>query len=395
MQLVFNHNPSNVQKVSLVGHCYEPSLKLGNDSKLFFPPIYKGVSTKQSVMVQNQSRIPLQYEWKVPDKYKNEIKFAPQKAFLLPNEECKIVATFTALKKKDYHITVPIYARNIYDHVKNSVGFYNPGSGLMHKTTGQATKSALMPQSHFIKKYTLEIIGRGSDGVIQIQPQAVDFGTITVGFNKTLQATVYNRSNCNIYIELKMAPKTNKEGGKTKYTQSELNTLTKVLGENFHFDTPKGIINAKSKKMISITFKPQLRFDFDINMVCIARERMDKDVLNKISHSKYEETVVEKSFITVHAKGDYPLLRFEDVRNDQESIANLWERFNMTKMNKDLLNPLNESEKVFNNSDQTNQSLDDLIRNLTVFDWDFGKIPIKYGSKARKVTLTIKNIGGV
>jgi hypothetical protein len=36
---------------------------------------------------------------------------------------------------------------------------------------------------------------------------------------------------------------------------------------------------------------------------------------------------VEKSFITVQAKGDYPLLRFEDVRNDQESIANLWERF--------------------------------------------------------------------
>jgi hypothetical protein len=52
---------------------------------------------------------------------------------LLPNEECKIVATFTALKKKDYHINVPIYARNIYDHVKNSVGFFNPGSGLMHK----------------------------------------------------------------------------------------------------------------------------------------------------------------------------------------------------------------------------------------------------------------------
>ena len=67
----------------------------------------------------------------------------------------------------------------------------------------------------------------------------------------------------------------------------------------------------------------------------------------------------------------------------------------MTKMNKDLLNPLNDSEKIFNNSDQTNQSLDDLIRNLTVFNWDFGKIPIKYGSKPRKVTLTLKNIGGV
>ena len=110
---------------------------------------------------------------------------------------------------------------------------------------------------------------------------------------------------------------------------------------------------------------------------------------------KYQEQVLEKSFISVTAKGDYPLLRFEDVRNDQVSIANLWERFQMTKMNKNLLNPLNESEKVFNNSDQTNQSMDDLIRNLTVFNWDFGKIPIKYGSKPRKITLTLKNIGGV
>ena len=67
----------------------------------------------------------------------------------------------------------------------------------------------------------------------------------------------------------------------------------------------------------------------------------------------------------------------------------------MTKMNKDLLLPLNESEKIFNNSEGTNQSIEDLIRNLTVFEWDFGKIPIKYGNKPRKITLTLKNIGGV
>jgi hypothetical protein len=44
----------------------------------------------------------------------------------------------------------------------------------------------------------------------------------------------------------------------------------------------------------------------------------------------FVEKIAEKSFITVQAKGDYPLIRFEDVRNDQVSIANLWERFNMT-----------------------------------------------------------------
>jgi len=32
---------------------------------------------------------------------------------------------------------------------------------------------------------------------------------------------------------------------------------------------------------------------------------------------------------------------------------------------------------------------------LSVFNFDFGKVPIKYGSKPRKVTLTVKNVGGV
>ena len=30
-----------------------------------------------------------------------------------------------------------------------------------------------------------------------------------------------------------------------------------------------------------------------------------------------------------------------------------------------------------------------------MFSWDFGKVPIKHGSKPRKITLTLKNIGGV
>jgi len=45
--------------------------------------------------------------------------------------------------------------------------------------------------------------------------------------------------------------------------------------------------------------------------------------------------------------------------------------------------------------------MEELISNLNSFDWDFGKIPSKYGKDSlgkdipRKITLTIKNIGGV
>ena len=93
--------------------------------------------------------------------------------------------------------------------------------------------------------------------------------------------------------------------------------------------------------------------------------------------------------------GDFPLLRFTDIRNDNVSTANLWERFHLTSLNKELLHPLNVSEIEFNNSDKTNQSIHDLQKNLKIFNWDFGKVPIKHGPKPRVITLTLKNIGGV
>ena len=104
---------------------------------------------------------------------------------------------------------------------------------------------------------------------------------------------------------------------------------------------------------------------------------------------------VEKASIQIYCKGDYPLLRFTDVRNDQVSIANLWERFELTKMNKLLLLPLTDAEIAYNNSDQMAGGQEDLLQHLSQFSWDFGKMPIKNGTKPRKVTLSLKNLGGV
>ena len=52
--------------------------------------------------------------------------------------------------------------------------------------------------------------------------------------------------------------------------------------------------------------------------------------------------------------GDFPLLRLTDVRNDHISTANLWEKYELTNLNKELLTPLNDSELGFNSSEKTN-----------------------------------------
>jgi hypothetical protein len=64
-------------------------------------------------------------------------------------------------------------------------------------------------------------------------------------------------------------------------------------------------------------------------------------------------------------------------------------------MNKELLQPLSTAEFFFNNSDKSNATNEELMEGLKKFAWDFGKVPIRNGSKPRKITLTLKNIGGV
>ena len=218
-QCIFNHSASNIQSLHLVGYCYQPHLTIGNEAKLFYPPTFTGVSSKQRLSIKNDARIPLQYEWKVPDKYKTEIFFEPQKAFLMPNEETKVVCTFTPLKKKEYILSVPIYATNLYDQLKEVVGFYNPGSGLM-RTSGATLKKSLKDSTPQTVRYDVEIIGAGSDGILTLSPKDIDFGTITVGFAKTMSVTVINKSNCNLYIELKMAQRMDEDGTISKETEA-------------------------------------------------------------------------------------------------------------------------------------------------------------------------------
>ena len=105
-----------------------------------------------------------------------------------------------------------------------------------------------------ILKKSVQIIGAGNDGNLEISPQLLDFGTITVGFGKTLSIVITNKSNCNLYIELMMQAINEADG------QEKAQEIQKILNECFKFDTKKGIVNAKSKMKVNITFKPSCRF---------------------------------------------------------------------------------------------------------------------------------------
>jgi hypothetical protein len=122
-------------------------------------------------------------------------------------------------------------------------------------------------------------------------------------------------------------------------------------------------VNGKSKKVINITFKPTTRFNFNIRLSCSSKEKPSKELQSTNTSKNSEITLIEigtmapteKYSISILAQGDYPLLRFTDVRNDQLSTSSLWERFSLTTLNKELLKPLNHTEVSFNQSDKTDQ----------------------------------------
>ena len=341
-QCVLNYMFTNVQNIHLSGKCFRPQITLGNKGKLFFPPTYTGVSTEQKLMIKNETRIPLEYECLVPAKHQEIIMFDPPKGVLQANEERMVTCIFTPLLKKEYSLSIVMQVTNIIDTVKELIGYFNPGSGVAIKAEPKREQT----------KYELRVFGVGNDGILSIKPSKLDYDTVTVGFSKILSLVVVNKSKTNLYIDFQL-----EQMNIENKSQEEQDNIRNILYENFSLDFNEGIVPALSKKRVKITFRPSLRFDYNIRFTCNAREKPVQELMASIKQNSY---LSQKYSINIVAKGDYPLLRFADIRNDQMSVSNLWEKFQLTPLNKELLTELRTEEIEYSNSEKTNQSVQDL-----------------------------------
>ncbi len=111
----FNHMASNQLHIHLYGHSFEPLLKLQNEGKIYFPPSYTGVISKQYFNIQNKSRILLNYEISIPKKFNEEVYLEPKSNTLKPNENARLLCSFIPYKKRAYHIKIPIVAYSVCD----------------------------------------------------------------------------------------------------------------------------------------------------------------------------------------------------------------------------------------------------------------------------------------
>ena len=123
-----NHYMGNLITIHVFGYCSEPKLNLQNEGKIYFPPSFTGVYSRQKIKIQNMARVPIEYNIEIPKKYENEIYFEPKTTKLKPNESILLDCSFIPFKKKQYKINVPITVSDINDANQGNLflakGFY-------------------------------------------------------------------------------------------------------------------------------------------------------------------------------------------------------------------------------------------------------------------------------
>ena len=175
-QCLLNHSASFQTKLQLVGFCYVPTISLEGESKIYYPPTFMGVASKEKLKVKNDSLVQCDVSCVIPEKYKEEITFFPQTFRLRGNEIREVACTFIPKKPQPYTVTAKLLASGVYDPYKDLVGFFNPSSGNLIKQGSMRQKTARTKE--------IVILGAGADGYIEISPEKVDYGTVIIHFSK-------------------------------------------------------------------------------------------------------------------------------------------------------------------------------------------------------------------
>ena len=408
LNIEFNHDISNTKVIMLNGLCTDPVIEIeGVKDELYFAPCYIGIKTKKSILIKNLSPIHIKVNITI-DKMVNGILEVDENNFDMDlNAIKKIEFSLIPYKNEQINAHIILTAERVYDPSEENIGVYNP----------QNLKNDFDKR---IFSREINVLGLGSNGDIRIEPEKLEFGTVKVGFHKKLSFSIFNPTITNFYI--KLVPDFSGNTPLEKGTGDEKSEKSDIIRKrkDIKIDFLECMLNSLCKKDINIQFEPitRVNLNFKINIyatdtigeskkILIQKEKsmeMNKNAMDESDFlkDKSEEEVIThkeelKCSLEVNAKGDYPLIKIVDLRNNIISPSQLWKDFNVDKANEELQKKLTDVEMNYSNAN-TDKKISDITQTLKIINFNFGKnfLP-KNKSEVQNldVFLTLKNEGGV
>ena len=399
LRIIFNHDTQNMKTIMLNGLCTDPVIDIeGLQNEMYFPPSYVGIKTKKTVNIKNLSPIRILVNIKI-DQMKNGIVEVDEDCFEMGTNLIKKIDFYmTPTKNEEVNAHVKITAERIYDPSNENIGIYNPEKKYENDKINEFDRRM------FSKEFN--ILGRGSDGELRIEPERLEFGTVKVGFHKKMFFSIYNPTITNFYIRIEPD-----FSGNITLTEDKNVKNPNKFRSDISFDFMEGLLNSFCKKDISVQFDPTTRanLSFKINVYATDNTSRNKELIssenkNKNNNNDLNENEKDllppeelKCTLEVNAKGDFPLIKIVDVRNNLVSSAKLWKDLNVDLANEELEKKLTNEEMNYSNS-KSNKKAEDVTSKLKVIKFDFCKHFYKRERNDHQkydIFLTLKNEGGV
>ena len=406
LTIEFNHDVSNTKVIMLNGLCTDPVIEIeGVKNEMFFAPCYIGIKTKKSIIIKNLSPIHIKVDIKI-DKMNNGILEVDENNFDMDlNAIKKVEFSLIPQKNEEINAHIIITAERVYDPSEENIGIYNP------KNTKNEFDKRIFSRE-------INVLGLGSNGDIRIEPEKLEFGTVKVGFHKKLSFSIFNPTITNFYI--KLVPDFSGNIPLDKVNDDDKSEKSDIIKKrkDIKIDFMEGMLNSLCKKDINIQFEPitRVNLNFKINIYAtdtieeskkiLIKKQKSMDVNKRLDESDYilknSEEIMEhreelKCSLEISAKGDYPLIKIVDLRNNVISPSKLWVDFNVDKANDELQKKLTDVEMNYSNAN-TDKKISDITQTLKLINFNFGKhfLPkIKSEVQNLDVFLTLKNEGGV
>ena len=399
LNIIFNHDSSNTKTIILNGLCTDPVIEIeGIKNEIYFSPCYIGIKTKRNIIIKNLSPIKIKVNIKI-DNMINGILEVNENLFEMDLNAIKnIELSLTPNRTDEVSAHILITAERIFDPSNENIGIYNPEN--------LENKMDKLPFDKRIFTREINVLSRGSDGDLSIKPDKLEFGTVKVGFHKKLSFSIYNPTITNFYI--KLIPDYN--SNLISEDNKEQNNYNKK-GNHINIDFYEGLINSFCKKDINVEFEPKTRVNLSCKINIYATNQIkdnNSEIFkkNKNNENKKGEVNKEEIFLNkeelkcsleVSARGDYPLIKIVDLRNNIISPSKLWKDFNVDLANEELQKKLTDEEIDYSTA-KSNKKISEVTQKLKVIQFNFGT---NFFSKNKPeiqnedIYLTLKNEGGV
>ena len=307
--IILNNDIGAALSLQLVGTGCRASLQM--PTKLFCPTACVGASSKARMTVTNPSRLPLAYEWDVPERLMTQLSVDKPSGILRGHESAELVWSFSPSASRNYLWKIPCLISAVDE-------------------TGDGGAS------HEIVKQVVSISGVGSTGVIKAEPELLEYGTVLVSDTHRRILTLINSSAVDLYYSLTFAMASRSGSVEGGPTTEELITCEGM----------EGMVPARNTVDVRLVLMPPRRETYEFSVFATLRPGASTGLgASSLPGEIGGPLGPPRELCRVTAIADYPLLQIVDTRLHGVPQELLWQQLRLPEINTELKSILSEAEE--------------------------------------------------